>query len=246
MAKVIKPNITNEVVGDKLIITLSGTVGEPYWYDDDPNDFINEKQFKSLIGDSEQDIIIKLNSPGGDVFEGIALYNYIKSLSNHITIEVTSLAASAASIIAMAGDEVVMCTGSQMMIHEASTFTFGNKSDIKKTLNALEAVDGSLVDIYADRTGQSADVINDWLAGEKWFKADEAVENGLADSVKEKTETTTKEFYVNNELVAREINVIDLEADAIVAKVLEKIENNKVIATNKTAFEKYIKKGVNK
>lgn len=193
LAKDIKPKITNEVIDDKLVITLSGSVGEPYWYDDNEEDFINESRVKSLVGDSTKDIIIKLNSPGGDVFDGIATYNYLKSLDNHITVEVTALAASAASIIAMAGDEIVMCTGSQLMIHEASTITWGNKADHYKTINALESVDSSLISIYVEKAGIERDIVNDWLSGETWFTAEEAIEHGLADRMRDVSEVEQEE-----------------------------------------------------
>lgn len=215
LAKDIKPKITNEVIDDKLVITLSGNVGEPYWIDDDEEDFINERRVKSLIGDSKKDIIIKLNSPGGDVFDGIATYNYLKSLDNHITVEVTALAASAASIIAMAGDEIVMCTGSQLMIHEASTITWGNKSDHYKTINALESVDSSLISIYVEKTDIERDVVTDWLSGETWFTAEEAIEHGLADRMREVSEVEQEE--TNNQ-------VDKLNIEDIVAKVKASLE----------------------
>lgn len=187
LSKNIEPQITNEVVDNKLVITLSGTVGTPYPWENE-EDFINIKQVKRVIGDTDKDILIKLNSPGGSVFDGIEVYNYLKGLSNHVTIEVTALAASAASVIAMSADVLTMCTGSQLMIHEASTFTYGNKVDHHKTINALETIDSSLVSVYADRTGLDAETINNWLSEEKWFTAEEAVEHGMADGIKAKVE----------------------------------------------------------
>ncbi|MEQ3600879.1 Clp protease ClpP [Bacillus thuringiensis] len=94
-----------------------------------------------------------------------------------------SLAASAASIIAMAADEIVMRTGSRMMIHEASTIAYGNKQDIQKTLNALEAYDESIVSIYQQKTGKSREEITDLLEAETWFTAEQAVQEGFADKV---------------------------------------------------------------
>lgn len=213
LAKNIKPNITNEVVNDKLVITLSGSVGKPYWFEDE-EDYINEKHVKSLINDTDKDIVIKLNSPGGDVFEGIAVYNYLKGIENHVAIEVTALAASAASIIAMAGDELVMCTGSQLMVHEASTITWGNKADHYKTINALETIDNSLVSVYEDKTGIDREVITDWLNGETWFTAEEAVEQGLANRLKNLSD---------NQVVNKKVTV-NVDADEIVAKITAQLE----------------------
>ena len=234
LAQNIKPNISNRVIDNKLIINLSGSVGEPYWFEDE-EDFINEKHVRSLVNDTDKDIVIKLNSPGGDVFEGIAVYNYLKNLDNNVIVEVTALAASAASIIAMAGDEILMNTGSQMMVHEASTITWGNKSDHYKAINALESVDESLVSVYAERTGLDRGIISDWLTDEKWFTAEEAVEQGLADGMTEVKDVVSKEIYLNNKIVEvfseisapqEEYPVVasNVDVDKIAAQVMASIE----------------------
>ncbi|OLR25835.1 Clp protease ClpP [Bacillus cereus] len=133
-------------------------------------------------------ITINLNSPGGDVFDGIAIYNQLKNHSAKIIINVDGLAASAASIIAMAADELIMNTGSMLMIHEASTWTWGTKLDIRKTLNALEGIDKSLADIYMTRYQGERSEIETMIANETWFTANEAVEIGLAHKVNERVE----------------------------------------------------------
>ena len=192
--KKIKPEITNEVTDGGHVLTLSGRVSKNYWSDDD---HINVETVSNELNAVEGNITIRLNSGGGDVFEGIEIYNYLKSLDNHITIEVTALAASAASIIAMAGDEIKMCTGSSMMVHEASTIAWGNKSDIQKVLNSLDTIDDSLVSIYAERTGADKETINSWIEEETWFTADEAIEAGLADSKREKEKEVENKATVN-------------------------------------------------
>lgn len=172
----------NEVTEDRITLTLNGHVRKRY-YDDDKS--IDEELIQNAVENAEgKEVYIRLNSPGGDVFEGISIYNYLKSLDNKVTVEVTAQAASAASIIAMGADEIIMATGSSMMIHEASTWAVGNKKDIQKSLQALETVDDSLIDIYQERTGKSREEINDWLTEETYFTAEEAIENGLADSRK--------------------------------------------------------------
>lgn len=98
-----------------------------------------------------EDITIKLNSPGGDVFEGVEIYNYLKDHPSKVTVEVTGVAASAATFILSAADEAIMNVGTSVMIHEASTFTWGNKQDIQKTLNALETIDDSILSIYSQK-----------------------------------------------------------------------------------------------
>ncbi|HBM6101850.1 TPA: Clp protease ClpP [Enterococcus faecium] len=165
----------------KHILTLSGNVQKKYWRDDD---VINAKDIRDSLDTVTDDIVIKLNSPGGDVFEGIEIYNYLKDHPSNITVEVTGLAASAATFIVAGANDVIMNVGTSLMIHEASTFAWGNKQDIQKTLNALETIDDSILAIYSDKTGQSVDKLREWMNEEKWFTADEAVKYGFANSVK--------------------------------------------------------------
>lgn len=172
---------TNEIQNGKHILTLSGNVQKKYWHDDD---VINAKDIRECLETVTDDIVIKLNSPGGDVFEGIEIYNYLKDHPSNVTVEVTGLAASAATFIVAGADEVIMNVGTSLMIHEASTFAWGNKKDIQKTLNALETIDDSILAIYTNRTGQPVDQLREWMNEEKWFTADEAVEYGFANSVK--------------------------------------------------------------
>lgn len=179
------PHFKNEVSGDTQILTLNGVVAS-----DDFENTISHKKIEAALKGSDKNIVIKLASGGGDAFEGINIYNYLKSLKNHVTIEITSIAASAASIIAMAGDKIVMHTGSNMMIHEASTFAFGSKTDIRKTLNALESVDKSIVEVYYNRTGVDKNEIIDMMAKETWMTADEAIKQKFADEKGQSKEVT--------------------------------------------------------
>ena len=202
----IKPEISNEVTDKGYVLTLSGRVSKNYWEDDDN---MCVETIDNELKDVEGDITIRLNSGGGDVFEGIEIYNYLKSLDNKVIIEVTALAASAASIIAMAGDEIKMSTGSTMMVHEASTLAWGNKADIQKVLNSLEAIDDSINSIYAERTGADKEVVAGWIENETWFTADEAIEVGLADGKHEKEKVE---------------NVIELDVEAITEQVAANLE----------------------
>lgn len=189
----VAPVFKNESKNGKHILTLSGTIANMSFFDDT----VSAKDVKNALDNVDKDIIVRLNSGGGDVFEGIEIYNYLRSLKNHVTIEVTSLAASAASLIAMAGDKVVVRTGANMMVHEASTMAFGNKSDIQKTLNALTAIDESIIDIYYDKTGLDKEEIKNLLVNETWLTADEAISKGFADA-KSSRKAVTKEEGVEN------------------------------------------------
>lgn len=182
---------TNETKNGQHILTLSGSIRKKYWRDDD---VINAKDIQEALDGVVEDIVIKLNSPGGDVFEGIEIYNYLKGHEANVTVEVTGLAASAATFITAGADKVIMNIGTSLMIHEASTFAWGNKKDIQKALNALETIDDSILSIYENRTGQTKEQLTEWLDEEKWFTADEAVEYGFADLVnKKESESNTPE-----------------------------------------------------
>lgn len=179
----ITPVIKNEVTDSEHILTLSGVVAKDSIFDYD-GDLINIKTISdSLESIGNRKLLIKLNSYGGDAFEGIEIYNYLKSLKNKVVVEVTSIAASAASIIAMGADEIRMSNGSQLMIHEASTFAVGTKSEMQKTLNALKSMDNSIVDIYHEKTGLDKTEILQLMEEETWFTSEEAVKYKFADNV---------------------------------------------------------------
>lgn len=223
----------NEVKNGKHVLTLSGNVQKKYWRDDD---VINAKDIRESLESVTDDIVIKLNSPGGDVFEGIEIYNYLKDHPSNITVEVTGIAASAATFITAGANEVIMNIGTSLMIHEASTLTWGNKSDIQKTLNALETIDESILSIYSEKTGQSNDQLEEWMNEEKWFTADEAVEFGFADSVKrENAESVESEESIED--------IINSKVAIAMAAFSDALE--KPIAKNISLVER-LKKGENK
>lgn len=188
-----------ESKADSLDITIYGDIGESWWSDSTSAVDIE----RTLKATSANVININLNSPGGDVFDGIAIYNQLKNHSAKVIINIDGLAASAASIIAMAADELIMNTGSMLMIHEASTWTWGTKLDIRKTLNALEGIDKSIADIYMTRYQGERSEIETMIANETWFTANEAVEIGLAHKVNEHVEdneVVNPEEFKNNVL----------------------------------------------
>lgn len=223
----------NEVENGKHVLTLSGNVQKKYWRDDD---VINAKDIRESLESVTDDIVIKLNSPGGDVFEGIEIYNYLKDHPSNVTVEVTGVAASAATFITAGANEVIMNVGTSLMIHEASTFTWGNKSDIQKTLNALETIDESILSIYSEKTGQSNEQLEEWMNEEKWFTADEAVEFGFANSVKKDNVESVESEGSIEDIINSKVAI----AMAAFSNVLEK-----PIAKNISLVER-LKKGENK
>ena len=124
---------------------------------------------------------VRINSPGGSLFDGIAIYNAINHHPANVTVYVDAIAASAASVIAMAGDEIVMMPGSQMMVHDAAMHQDGNAADMAKASTFLDRQSQNVAGIYAGRTGGDAQVWRELMLAETWAFADEAVELGLAD-----------------------------------------------------------------
>lgn len=165
---------------DSSKITIYGEIGD-YWWDSTSSADV-ERALKEVTTNT---VHVHLNSGGGDAFDGIAIYNQLKNHSAKVVVHIDGLAASAASIIAMAGDEIIMNTGSMLMIHEASTFAWGTKTDVQKTLNALTGLDKSLADVYMTRFGGERSEIETLLLNETWFTSEEAVSVGLADKVNE-------------------------------------------------------------
>lgn len=128
-------------------------------------------------------IRLRINSPGGSVFDGRAMYAALKSHPSKVIASIEGVAASAATSVAMAADEVQMVKGSMFMIHNAWTIAMGNANDLVETAALLEKIDGNLVADYTGKTGKSEQQVKDWMAAETWFNAQEAVDAGFADAV---------------------------------------------------------------
>ncbi len=188
-----------ETNDDKTEITIYGPIGD-YWF----TESTSASDVKKALKDNEsKEIILNLNSGGGDAFDGIAIYNQLKKHDAKIIVNIDGFAASAASVIAMAADELYMGTGTMMMIHEASTFAWGTKKEMKATLNALEGLDSSLADIYMTRFKGERSEIETFIENETWFTVDEAVSIGLADEKVEAEETEEDPEEFKNSVLAR-------------------------------------------
>lgn len=138
------------------------------------------RQLDSLKADH---IDIRINSRGGDAFDGIAIYNAIARHPARTTVHIDGLAASAASFIAQAADEIVINRYAKMMIHDASLLTIGNAADHAASAALLDSISGIIAQIYADRAGGSPDLWRDRMATDTWYTATEAVRVGLADRI---------------------------------------------------------------
>ena len=134
------------------------------------------------LGDVEI-INLRIDSAGGGVFDGMAIYNQLKRHPATVHVTVDGLAASIASVIAMAGETITMGEGTQLMIHDASTFAWGNAGEMRKTADLLDSISGDIAEIYARRSGRSVAEVRELMRNETWLRAQEAVDAKLADSV---------------------------------------------------------------
>jgi len=128
-------------------------------------------------------IRLRINSPGGDAFTAMAIYNRLKESKARVEVVIDGLAASAASIVAMCGDQITASQNSLVMIHNGWTFAMGNAADLMEAAATLEKVDGQMADVYVARTGQDVAAVKAKLDAETWFTAEEAQAFGLVDSV---------------------------------------------------------------
>lgn len=130
-----------------------------------------------------KDVIVNINSPGGDFFEGVAIYNLLREHPAKVTVQVLGLAASAASIIAMAGDEILIAKSAFLMIHNVLVVAMGNRLDLSDAIATMEPFDDALAGVYADRSGKSKAEIAKLMDAETWFNGEDAIKTGLADGI---------------------------------------------------------------
>lgn len=164
-------------------ILLYGAIGESFW-----EDSISAKQFieeVKKIPASVKEIHLRVNSPGGSVFDGMSIYERIKSEKKNgrkVIAYVDGLAASIASVIIQAADEIVVGDGSMVMIHKPLVGVYGNAMEMERMISILDKIEEQMITIYAKKSGMSRVEIANALANETWYTSDEAIEIGLADS----------------------------------------------------------------
>jgi ATP-dependent protease ClpP protease subunit len=163
---------------DTLCLDIYDTIGADFFGDGITAGMVSEA-IKSNPG---LDITLNINSPGGDLFEGVAIYNVLKASGKAVTVNVVGLAASAASLIAMADDTVTMQLGTQLMIHNAMAMSMGFADDMRKMADTLDSVSASAADIYVAKTGMSKEKVLNLMTAESWMSPEEAVKDKFATS----------------------------------------------------------------
>lgn len=216
-----KLKVVNEV--DEVVLYLYGRIAESSWWDEDVISASNVRD--SLKEVKGKNLKVHLNSGGGDVFESIAIHNLLKQFDGQVTISIDGLAGSGASVIAMAGDKVIMPSNSMVMVHKASTYAYGNSTDIRKIADDLDKIDTSVRESYKSKfVGEEQELI-DLIADETWLTAEECLAFGFCDEILAETEA---EETVENDIPIK----------------VSLFEKYKVVASTKeTLFDKFKNKG---
>lgn len=181
---------------DDATISILDAIGAD-WYGDG---WTARKLSAVLRNIGDRDIQVNINSPGGDFFEGVAMYSLLRDHKAKVTVRVLGLAASAASVIAMAADDLQISDAGFIMIHNAWAVAIGNRHDFREAAELLEPFDEAMVGLYAARTGKSEATVRAWMDNETWFSAKKAIAEGMADGTMpepDKKETTDSKAHAS-------------------------------------------------
>ena len=206
---------------------FDGYIAQESWFDDD----VTPKKFKAELMESDDDISIWINSPGGDVFAASQIYNMLKEYKGKVTVKVDGLAASAASVIAMAGDEVFMSPVAMLMIHNPSTIIWGEESDMVRAKEMLSEVKESIINAYEVKTSLPREQISKMMDSETWMSSKKAVELGFADKVL--YEEQEEDTHVSNDFIFDKVTVVN----TLVSKFPKKKEGKQSQTQTGTSYE---------
>lgn len=195
------------------VISIYDVIGTDWW----TGEGVTAKSVaRALDRAAGKPVTARINTPGGDMFEGLAIYNLLVEYSAKVTVEVMGIAASAGSVIAMAGDEIIMGLGTSMMIHNAWGVVIGNRNDMRAAADIFEGFDSSMADIYEARTGLKKAEVAKLMDAESYIFAKDAVEKGFADKVSDKKPEPSAKNRVDSEILARRRVEAALAKDGVV------------------------------
>lgn len=221
-------------------INIKGAIvpnNDKWIYDMLEMDATSPKDVFDALSSTDEDIEVIINSGGGDVFSGSEIYTALKEHQGNVNVKVVGVAASAASVIAMAGSKIEMSPTAQMMIHNASSIAVGDNREMQTAYNMLTSANKAVANAYIAKTGKSEQKITDLMNEETWFSADAAVEQGFADS-KMFNESAPRLVansgqMLSNDAVSRIATLmsktpeVNIDVEQIANKVIEKIEDKK-------------------
>ena len=221
--------VKNETGADRCLY-LDGTIAEETWFGDE----VTPQAFKSELLSGDGDITVWINSPGGDVFAAARIYTMLKEYPKSVTVKIDGIAASAASVIAMAGDEVLMSPVSYMLIHNPATIAIGDGAEMLRAKEMLDEIKEGIINAYEFKTKMSRNQISQLMDAESCFNAKKAVELGFADGIlyTENNNTNHSEpviFYraaVTNSIINRlNQNNNQKMSDVLINSLLKRLES---------------------
>lgn len=199
------PNLKAASLESDNVITMYDPIGEDFM-----GGGVTAKRVSAALRSigAGKDVVVNINSPGGDVFEGLAIYNLLREHEGKVTVKVVGLAASAASFIAMAADEIRIGRAAFFMVHNAWIFAMGNRHDLRDAADWLEPFDAAIADIYAARSGLPTEEVTALMDNETWIGGSDAVKTGWADEFLASDEASDKPDNSSEyRIAAREMDV---------------------------------------
>ena len=218
---------------------LNGTIAEDSWFDDD----VTPKLFRDELMSGSGDITVWLNSPGGCCVAAAQIYNMLMDYKGSVTVKIDGIAASAASVIAMAGTKVLMSPVSTMMIHNPMTIAYGNSDEMQKAIEMLQEVKESIINAYEIKTGLSRAKLSHLMDAETWMDANKAVELGFADGILQRSNETENIATPTASMMYSRVNVANSLMGKIAAKCAIEPKNGRSVDELKNqlnAIKKYL------
>ena len=203
-----------ETEPEQRILTLNGTIAEESWFDDD----ITPQLFREELNAGSGDITVWINSPGGDCVAAAQIYNMLMDYRGSVTVKIDGIAASAASVIAMAGTKVLVSPVSMLMIHNPATMAMGDAAEMQKAIAMLDEVKESIINAYEIKTGMSRAKLSHLMDAETWMDAHTAVDLGFADEIMTRPEVTGTENHVTGPMLFSRAAVTNHLMDKLAAK----------------------------
>jgi len=193
---------------------LDGTIADESWWDDE----ITPRMFKDELFSGSGDIVVWINSPGGDCVAAAQIYNMLVDYKGNVTVKIDGIAASAASVIAMAGTKVLMSPVSMMMVHNPATIAFGDSGEMQKAISMLDEVKESIINAYELKTGMSRAKLSHLMDAESWMNANKAVELGFADGILSRPSETENTEQPQVSMMYSKVAVTNILKDKLVEK----------------------------
>ena len=209
--------VTNQETQETVTVRtlfLNGTIAEESWFDDD----VTPQIFKDELNSGSGDITVWINSPGGDCIAAAQIYNMLMDYKGNVTVKIDGIAASAASVIAMAGTKVLVSPVSMLMIHNPMTVAFGNSAEMQKAIDMLDSVKDSILNAYEIKTGLSRTKLSHLMDAETWMDANKAIELGFADELMQRSAATDEVPVPQVSMMFSRTAVVNSLMDKLAAK----------------------------